>query len=270
MKDRKTPGVLGALLALMAIPALADTTLEMSVHNGGTQRQTFQVSNGHLRVTTAGRQGKMVLLFREGADQYQVLNSGTKEVMTITLQQMQQMMQQMAGAMQQMQSMMGDRMKNLPPEQRAQMAQMMAQSAGGGSHPKPQIRATGRSDKVGAWSCKIVEVVKEGQVTSELCVARTRALGIPERDHQTMNSFFKFMARMTALRPQGMGQGRDEEMPFLGPDALSGVPVRAIHKHGGMQSRMQLTKVSTAKLNGSLFKVPAGYKPMQMPMMPGQ
>ncbi len=268
MESRRIYGLSGVVMALAAAPATADTTLQMDIRSAHPMQQTIQVSQGRVRVDT-GVQGRgTVILYREGSDQYQILDGREKTVMTITRQQAQQTMQQAAGMMQQMQAMMAERMKNMPPEQQAQMAQMMAQAPGaGGARPKPEIRTTGRSDKVGSWSCKIVEVVEAGQGTSELCIAQPKALGIPERDHQTLQGFFKLMASLADSARRGMGGGG--QAPFFGPDALPGVPVRAVHTYGGKQSRMQLTQVATGQLSGSLFEVPKDYRPMQMPMVPG-
>lgn len=260
----KCRSTLGIAATLATSVVLADATLEMEVTAGQKMQQLIQVSEGRVRVTTGVQGRDLVMLFREGVDQYQVLDGNAKTVMTISPQQVKQTMQQASGMMQQMQAMMAEQMKNMTPEQRAQVEQMMGKPTGGGARAKPQVRMTKRTEKVGSWSCEIIEVVEGGKTTGELCVASPKALGIAERDFQTMKAFFKMMRGMADSARDGMGG----DMPFLGPEEMPGVPVRAAYLHRGKKGNVQLTKISTNRIPGNLFTVPDDYQPAQLPGMP--
>ncbi|KAA3626712.1 MAG: DUF4412 domain-containing protein [Proteobacteria bacterium] len=256
--------ILGAALALVTTVVTADVTLEMDVAAGNQMKQLIQVSEGRVRVTSGVQGQEFIVLYREGSDQYQVLDGKAKTVMTITPQQVRQTMQQASGMMQQMQAMMAEQMKNMTPEQRAQVEQMMGKPAGG-ARAKPQIRRTKRTEKVGSWNCEVIEVVEGARVTSELCVAKAKTLGISDRDFQTLQAFFKVMGSMADSARGGMGR----DMPFFGPEEIPGVPVRASHIRAGKKDIVQLTKVGTDRIASALFTVPDDYQPAQLPGMPG-
>lgn len=254
-----------ASLVLATPVGVADTTLEMEVVAGEKMKQLVQVSNGRVRVASTAPGQEVVVLYREGEDRYQVLDGRSKTVMTFTPQQIQQTMQQASGMMQQMQTMMAEQMKNLSPEQRARIEQMMGKPTAPGERVAPQLRETRRTEQVGRWNCEVIEVVEANRITGELCVADAGALGISQRDFQTMNAFFRLMSSMA----DSVGQGMGRDIPFMGVAEMPGVPLRAAHFRGGRKDVMQLTGVSTDRLDAGLFVVPGDYKPAQFPAMPG-
>lgn len=259
---QRLPCACGAALLMAAGTPSADTTLEMDMTAGGKLKQTIQVSNGHVRITTAEQGGNFVILYREGVDEYRVLDTRSKTVMTITPRQV----QQASGMMKQMQAMMAEQMKNMTPQERAQLEGMMGKPGAADSRTKPVIRMTKRTEMVQSWRCDVVEVVEGAQVISEVCVAKAKTLGIPERDFQTMQGFFKLMSSMAESAGEGMGKG----VPDFGPGEMPGVPVRASHFDQGKKDIVQLSRVSTDRLDGALFQVPKDFKPTQFPAMPMQ
>lgn len=237
--------------------AFADVSLAMNVNGDESQKQTIQVSRGRVRMTSVVEGRTYILLFREGQDHSLLLDTASKKVITLAPRQIQKTLLQAAGVMQQLQAMMADQMKTTPPDQPAQIEQMIDRKLSEAPPPKPRMRTTKRQVTVGTWRCEIIEIAEGARTRSELCVAAAKSLGIAQEDFRTLQAFYGHVSSLADSLTQGRGQDNN---PFQGVDALPGIPVRATYFRNARKEVMQLTRLSRDRLDEALFAVPRDYR----------
>jgi hypothetical protein len=178
-----------------------------------------------------------------------------------------------AGTQQMMQKMMQEQLAKMPPEQRAQMQQMMVGSAGsmpgfatpgapnsggaaGAPSPAPQRvdRDAGDAD-VGGVVCARREHLRGDEMLREDCYAPATALHLGDAETRRLARFSKSLQAWShSLVPEGFQTQADDR-----------VLVRRVCYAGGHESgRATLTIDSSAPISESRFEVPAGYKPMDL------
>jgi hypothetical protein len=114
----------------------------------------------------------------------------------------------------------------------------------------PKVTDTGKHDTVAGNDCVVWEVTESNGKRAEVCVAK----GV---------GFFDFMA-----------SGPQAGAPRAWADMLKaqgGFPLRMVETDatGKETSRMVATKIEKKTLDASLFEIPAGYRPMQIPHFGG-
>ena len=176
-----------------------------------------------------------------------------------------------AGTQQMMQKMMQEQLAKMPPEQRAQMQQMMAgsggsmpglatsagpNSPGAGGAPAPQRvdRDAGNAD-VGGVVCARREHLRGDEMLREDCYAPASALHLGDAETRRLARFSKSLQAWShSLVPEGLQAPADDR-----------VLVRRVCYAGGHESgRATLAVDSSAPISESRFEVPAGYKPMDL------
>jgi len=263
---------LGAAACLVTTQAwAADGVLlvqKVTVGGGAPQTQQVQIEAHRMRAEMGGMRG---------AGNQAVIFDGTRQVMLIiddagkTYSEMSKgdvdaLGGQMAGAMAQMQ----EAMKNMPPEQRAQIEAAMkgrgmpAGRAGGAAAPKVEYKKVG-TDTVGKWTCDKYEGYANGQKTSELCTVDPKALGFTAADFAITKDFTAFFEKMPGMGSRQLFHiGTPEEQGF------SGVPVRTVTTAGTQTVTSEITDVKRQSFPDSLFQAPAGYAKQDSPFGRGR
>jgi hypothetical protein len=165
---------------------------------------------------------------------------------------------QMSGAMAQMQ----EQMKNMPPEARARVEEMMkgrGLATAAASSASTEYKKIG-TDRVGKWTCDKYEGTRNGEKVSEVCTVAPTALGFSPADFEVTKQMAEFFSK---LMPQGA-----EQMFRIGastPTHFAGVPVRSItFRNGAADGVSEITDVSRQSFPDSTFAVPAGYQKRDM------
>src|SRR5262249_19618962 len=153
---------------------------------------------------------------------------GRKTYSEITKDDVDRLSNQMSDAMAKMQ----EQLKSLPPEQRAQIEQMMKgagrgmASMAGSAATKTEYKKNG-TDKVGKWTCDKYDGFQGADKTVELCTVQPQALGFSMADFEVAQQLQAFFSK---LMPQGADNmfriGKLEEQGF------SGIPVRRVSLTG--------------------------------------
>jgi uncharacterized protein YukE len=139
---------------------------------------------------------------------------------------------------------MNEKLKNLPPEQRKMMEQMMGKAAMGGQNAKIDVIKTAEKKNISGYAC-IKYAMKED--TTEIGSVWTTA---SVSDFSSMQKDFKeFGQRMAAQMPKA-----GEMVTALAK--VEGFPVQTTM--AGIT--MTVTKVEKKVVAASEFEVPAGYK----------
>lgn len=233
-------GGFGWLMLGLCGPALADATLEYS---GRADSQAYRVlvKGDKVRLEQDAR-GAMYSIFR--AEQQRMLNVNRKRRQYIAIDAVST--QAMAERMQTMRSQMLDK---LPPQQRAQMAEQLQ---AGQSAPQMATRPTEQRQQINGIACRVYEVLRDGQVVGQLCLAQADDLaGLSPAEYDSLmalNAFNRRMAKMAQPQTDFGMQGLE----------MAGIPVRVVGPDG--KPVMELKRVSRQELSADLFTVPQGYR----------
>src|SRR5688500_7472450 len=166
-------------LTLFAAAAHAGTLLEtvnrdLSSNGGSTVIHTW-AQNGMMRVESQAdiATGRSTMIFKN--DTIYAINHQDKSYYAMDRESMKRVAEQLNPAL----KMLQERMKDMTPEQRAQMEKMMGGQLPPGvgeAEKKTEIKRTARTDKVSGHSCSYVQVLEDGVLTDELCVTPNKSL----------------------------------------------------------------------------------------------
>ncbi len=252
---------------LLITPAVqADATLIMK-DGSGKMDSVIEVKGHMVRMSSPGDPDYM--LYDAQRDMVIHVNSARREYMEIdrnTLAEMADSMARVRKEMAPQMAMMRERLKNLPPEQRAMLEQQMGGMASlGAMETKPAASLTTvkrGNDKVAGFKCERYDVMSDNQRVSDLCVATRAGAGMSKSDFSTVRSAMKFMREMAAGAQEisaGMGV---TEMSMGDAD---GVPVSAKDLRSGREFR--LVNVSGDKLDETRFNAYHSMSKREMPKM---
>lgn len=222
------------------------TLINAEMRDGKTTTTQIQMDKTHMRAETGG---SIVSIFDGDAQVVRLVNLERKTYSEMSKAEMQKMSAQMSQAM--------EKMKNLPPEQRAMMENMMKGRGmpGMGATTPITYKAAG-SDKAGQWSCTRYEGTRGPDRVVDLCTVDPKALGLTPGDFEVAKQLAEFMK---SLMPQ-----LADEMTLNGtPEAqgFSGVPIKRTSYSGGkVVSVSELKAIKRDPIPASAWQVPAGFK----------
>lgn len=252
-----------AVLALSSNVWAADGLLitETTTTDGNAVEHQIQLEAHRMRMESAGATGPQVVIFDGAAEVVRIVNEANKTYTEITKADLDRLSAQMT----QMMAMMQDQLKNMPPEQRAQVEAMMRGRGAGAAlaqASKTEYRRAG-TDRVGAWTCTKYEGFQDGKKVSELCTVSPDTLGFTQADFQVTREMAAFFQ---ALVPPGMNQ---QELFAVGDETtlgFSGVPVRR-SSAGTLAVTTVIESVTRQSFPASTFEVPDGYRKQALPAM---
>lgn len=242
---------LGPILAAAAVVSLSAqsqgiTLIQSETRDGKATTTLTQMDRTHIRTET----GSGVFIFDGDAQVMRVVNMERKSYTEITKADMQKMSQQMSAAM--------EKMKDLPPAQRAQMEKMMAGRGMPGAGPASAplaYKATG-SDKAGQWACAKYDGMRASEKVVELCAVEPKALGLTPADFEVAKQLAEFMK---SLMPQ-----MADQITVMGTPAeqgYSGFPIRRSQfSNGKVTSVSELKEIKREAIPASAWQAPAGFK----------
>ena len=179
------------LSTAVAAPALAGTviTSEVSAPNVAGNSVVYYIEPDRVRMEYPGR----IVIFRADRDAEYMLAPAEKKFRRLTPETMKQSAAAAAKMFELLRSMPPEQRaqfeKRMPPEQRAQFERIMTPEAleqvekmMTGQAPKSEYRKASGTASFGKWRCERVEVMKDGQPHSTLCVANVSGLGLTDDD----------------------------------------------------------------------------------------
>jgi hypothetical protein len=254
-------------LALFAGAAHAGTALQTVNRdlssNGATTTIDTWAQNGMMRVEThpSNSAPRATMIFKN--DTIYAINHEDKSYYAMDRESMQRVAAQLNPALQ----MLQERMKDMTPEQRAQMEKMMGgrlPNGVGEPEKKSEIKRTTRTDKVGGYNCTYVQVLEDDVLTDEMCVTPSSAIKGSEELVTTANKMAGVMRdMMSTMDAPWLKQMADKQVQNFA--ALGGIPMRSRHFNGGEpQSETTLASIKSEAVAASMFEIPAGYTQKQM------
>ncbi len=216
-------------------------------------KTTLYLDRGKLRIETYDSNGdEEITIFRKDKGLFWVIEPKKGTYTEITRAQLRQMRHQMDEYKKQMEAAM----KNMPPEQRAMMEQMMrSQMPQEPVVPKISYKKAG-SGRVGRWYCTKYEGYSNGAKVEEVWTAPFSTLGISASDLQVLKEMGDFFNEFY----KGSGNslvGDTEKWEKI----FKGFPVKTIaYNKGKITYQDTIVEVKRARLPITLFEVPRGLK----------
>jgi len=247
-------------MGLVAQAANAGVYVEMVDHDIKTDKtelaQKMYVQNGLGRfVDGDGR----ATLIKDGT--LFIIDDAEKSYVAVDKATLDQLAKKVSAAMEQMK----EQLAKLPPEQRAQMEQMVPGMSGGDGKWTVEAFDTGKSDKVDGRACRIWDIKRNGELDDQICVVPYSALPGKENFQVIFANFAKVFEEMAKSVPMLAGMMSNE---FDAQAKVNGFPVRSRgYENGQLGDNEQLMKVWREEaIPASMFEIPAGYKRKQMPL----
>ncbi|HEU5136040.1 MAG TPA: DUF4412 domain-containing protein [Steroidobacteraceae bacterium] len=248
---------LGALCAQVASAGVYVELVNHDIKTGKTelaQKMYLQDSAGRF-VDPEGRvtliKGGTMYIIDDADKSYVLVDKATLETLAKKVaEQMEQVKEQLA---------------KLPPEQRAQMEQMIPGMSEKERTWTVETIDTGKSDKVDGRSCRLWDIKREGELDDQWCVVPYSALPGKEDFSAVFASFAKVFEEMAKTVPMLSGMMSNE---FDAQAKVNGFPVRSrAYENGRLGEDEHLLRVWREEaIPAAMFSVPAGYKQKQMPM----
>jgi urocanate hydratase len=229
-------------------------------HNVKTDKielaQKMYVQNGLGRFVDA--EGRATVI-KDGT--MYIIDDAEKSYVAFDKATMEQLAKKLGAAMEQMK----EQLAKLPPEQRAQMEQMMPGMAGGEKKWLVEAFDTGKSDKVDGRACRVWDIKRNGELDDQICVVPYSSLPGKENFQAVFANFAKVFEEMAKSVPMLAGMMTNE---FSAQAKVNGFPVRSRgYENGKLGDDEHLMKVWREEaMPASMFEIPAGYKRKQMPM----
>jgi hypothetical protein len=251
MKLMKVIGLMVMLFAAEALQAQGILFVQAVTRDGKSTTNQVQLDKTHMRAESASVAGN-VFLFDSATKTARMINTERKTYREIDGSQMEGMRQQMA--------QLQEQLKNMPPQQRAMMEQMMGARGGfpgmiSGPADPLTYRQAG-SDKVGQWNCTKYEGFRGADKVSELCTVDPSQFGLTAADFAVAKEFVEFL---TGLLPQMA----DQAVMFgtVADQGFAGVPVRQTRfTNGRVESVSEVKEFRRETFPPSTWEVPAGFQ----------
>jgi len=258
--------MLGCVLMLTGVSANAGTVLEM-INRDLTNKTESVVKtlaqDGRMRVETGGPQDTVVL-FRD--ETLFTLDPKQKTYVAMDRATMQKLAAQLNPAL----KMLQEQMKNMSPEQRAQIERMTGTKLPGSTkEPVQEIRKTARTGNVAGYTCTYAEVLQDGVLQHEACVVPPAQLkGSKELYDVSLKVGALVKDMMASIDAPFMQQMVDRQMENF--SELGGLPVLTrTFDEGKPLHESTMKGIRTEAVPASQFEVPADYKQRDLPSVGG-
>jgi hypothetical protein len=252
----------GALCLLTGTAQAADGIVivqKTTVGGGAPQTHRVQIDAKRMRAEAVGPDGgKTVVVFDGTREVMMLIDDAKKSYTEMTKADIDALGAQMSGVMAQLQ----EQMKNMPPEQRAQIEAMMkgrGASLPGAAPARTQYRKAG-TGTVGKWTCDKYEGYSGEKKVSEICTVDPKVLGFAEADFAVSKEMAAFFKKIVPAGAAEMFSVGSVELGF------QGVPVRTVTTSGSTTTTTEMTEVSRQAFPDSVFQAPAGYQKTDMGM----
>jgi len=209
-----------------------------------------------IRIEMIGEQTEQVMIFRMDLEKFWVINFKDSTYMEITKKDLEKMGQQMA----ELKKTMDEKMKEVPPEQRKYLEQMMK---GKMSSDRPEIvyKKVAGGQKVNLWDCDQYAGNLEGELKEDLWTADWKKIGMTDENIQALQELAEYFKSFSRQAPSFFKSATDKS----GKRDL-GAPVKSVtYRNGEKQRLVQLTEVSQKDLGPELFELAGKLKKKKMP-----
>ncbi len=263
-----------ASLFTRADHASAGWIIDEVVKAGGESgRQQVVLQANQMKTLMFGKGGKPISAFTLNLNNETItqVDYEGRNYFTATIQEYAQTIRgAMTGAMKEMQ----EALKDVPPEQRQMIEQMMRSQMGQSGpatqecrEPRVELRKSGQQATIVGYSAVHYDVLADGKLTSELWIA-TGVTAWRELDQKKLERFAAEMAKLAGCSSSRSRQG----LPGGDPSwklASEGYPVRTVDR-GGSGATIEVVKMETRTVPAAEFQPPPGFTRKMLREMMGR
>jgi hypothetical protein len=225
---------------------------------GDSGTSTAYIGDKGMRAETRAQGENSTIIFRSDKEVLWIINTAEKSYMEMTKQDIKKMKAQVDDAMR----MMQEQMKNMPPEQRAMMEQMMKGQAMPAKPEKTVFKKISSGAKVNKWKCDTYKGYQGGKVTQEVCSTSWKKLGLDQKNFRVMERMGKFMSTLSPDAASQFSVGSDEWEKDQG---FPGVSVRTTsYAMGRKVFQTEIKDIKKQRIDPSLFELPKGLRKKSM------
>ncbi|HYB73221.1 MAG TPA: hypothetical protein VED18_07615 [Candidatus Sulfotelmatobacter sp.] len=267
-----------AWIVVGAAPASAGWVIDQVTGGGGRGgRMQVLIQANRMKNVVLGTDGQPAMAFIVDLDAETItqVDYRGQRYMTATIQQYEQMMGaarlaasgQMAGAIEQMQGVL----KDMPPERRQKLEQIMrsrmgqaGQAAQECQEPRIEARRTDQQANIAGYPAVRFDLLAEGRPDSEVWIA-PGITAWKEMDPQKLERFAAEMGKLAGCGAgRGGGFGADLSLKLAG----EGYPVRSVHLASG--ATVEVVKAESRAIPAAEFQPPTGFTPQTLQRLLGQ
>ena len=258
----------GAGTLLFSQLAFSDATVvyEQSI---GTQKSlnSMAIKNGKIRFTPPN-QNKNYSLYDSKTGELIHVDVAQKKYLSMDENDIAEQAKQAKKQMDAMRQNMMDRMKDMPPEQKKQVEQMMnnhlARVEAQKNPAQIEQKETSRTETITGIQCTVHETYIDGVKNSELCITAADKMGLDNQDAEALMAMQEFMKRMQKVAQTMMGSSAASA-------DIQGIPLhtKLFAPDGSIKLETRLASLSKDTINSEKVSIPADFTPMKMPAVPG-
>ena len=249
----------------------ADATLQFQVRDlaapsAPVRTQTLYVKNQRILIKAAGGDNRVDILFDETGQTMSIVDHAKRTYLPLNEQNVTELADRAEGLV----SAVQEQVATLPPEQRAQLEQLLGNSMLGsvtkGENPAPEPKTYVKTGlrQVHTIKCQGIEVLKANAKIAELCVAHAAAIGIPDADFKTIKAFQVFGERLAA-RASKLAERFGARVPEFGTHKLDGLPVQLKDHSATGNMVMTVARVATETIADRAMQIPKDYTADRLP-----
>ncbi len=260
-------GLLCSGLLFLSQSAFADATIVYELTSGMQKTSNMmQIKDGKIRFTPPNKQNNYSL-YDSQTNTLTHVDSGQRKYLSMDEKMMTEQANKVQQQMDKMRQDMVAKMKDMPPEQKKQVEQMMNNHLSRVEENKipHQIeqKKTSRTETIAGIQCSVHESYVSGIKVNEICMTESDKMGLSTQDANALMSMQEFMKRMQKVAQKMMGSN----VPTAD---LQGVPLHTIlfAPDGSVKMETRLASVSTSAISSDKVTLPADYTAIPMPQMP--
>ena len=259
------------LVLFLATRASAGVVLEIESQDhrsneSGTALALVDGKNLKMTITSNGDQESSEMIYRGERREMVIVDHDDKSYMVIDEAMMKSIGEQLSGY----EAQMREALKDVPPEQRAMMEQMMKgrmpAPAKAPARPKVKFRNTGERDTKNGYPSVMYEATIDGRKTQEFWVTdwdNVEGGGDAVEAFEAMAGFFK---QMRDSLPRFGGDEDGDDNPFEHMQEMDGFPVLTYDyaSDGSIVSESSLLSSTQRTVEPAEFEPPSAYERREM------
>lgn len=255
--------LIATLLCVATTCAFADSTLKFRTRKN-SDTNAVMIHGDKVRMESATPEGAQISIYNSQDKTFTVLNAEQKSYIVMDQNSVKEQAIRIKDTQKRLMAQMREQMRNMPPEQRKMVEQKMAElssvDTGKMKPSKYSARKTGNTKRVNGIECDVYQSYRDDRSLGDACIADRKALNLSEADYTTLRSMFAFLRDMKMQFASGSGVPTPEtEMGLF--ENIDGLPVKVTSTSG---DQMTLDDVSNKALSPDLFKIPTGFKKVDM------
>lgn len=243
---------------------------EMSPESAGQIKGKVKEDNLRMDFIQNGKQLEGSMIYRGDKKEIIMINHDDKTYMVLD----QAAMDALAKQLEQVMSQMEEAMKNMPPDQRAKMEEMMKQKLhgayGSGTYVEPVLKKAG-TGSVNGISCTKYDVFKGDEKIRQHCVANWNSIEGGQEMMTVMLQMADFMDQMAkSFSKAGNilgGQVQFERNVFNQLRQMNGFPIQTIeYDKGKVEAESTFKSSEKGSIDAADLEPPAGYIQQKTPI----